>query len=177
MLDDEQALVPPTVSPPRDQSTADKPATVEAESALVGIPHGEISQYPLTVAVKAISDFGIKGQSAMVLLLASASRLETDLLHERNETQRLRDHAQAIRDEYHEVKEQLAVANERLLSTRRIRTLQNVLLTLGGLCLATGARMILQEFTGTSFLFALFGVLLLLFGWLWPTQQAKEAKS
>jgi hypothetical protein len=176
MPDNEQYVVPPKISPPKDQLAPDKLVVIEAGSSTAGIPQGEIGQYPLTATVRAMQEYGIKGFSAMALLCSHTERIETDLVEARRKNEELREDLNTIREKYYAAKEQLAVLSERLASTGKMHTLQNVLLTLGGVSLGTGVRMMLDTFTGTSIAVALLGAVLLLFGWFW-SPQAKEAKS
>lgn len=173
MTDESPETQPPDLTPSKDQLAQSGDLPVKADYSFMGIPRGEIGQYHLSEAVRAIAESGIKGQSAMVLLLAFTNRLESDLLGERESNKQLRNDLQELSEKYYSAAEMAARLRERLTSARSIRLIQNALLTIGTLSFGNGLRLMLDGITGTSIAFALVGMLGLLCGWLWPAGRSK----
>jgi hypothetical protein len=142
-----------------------------------GMAGGGLNQYPLTTVVHGITEFGIKGSSAMALLFASTKRIETDLIDERIDNKRLTSDCETWKERYFEAKENNSVLKERLRGAERIKTLQSVFLTLGGLMSGVGIRNLIQEVSGISVALTLIGMCFLISGWFWPNQFSKGDKS
>jgi hypothetical protein len=140
-----------------------------------GIASGGLAQFPLTTVVQAISELGIKGHSAMALLFASTKRLESDLLEERKEKASSISELNSFKEKYFQEKENNAVLKERVTSAQRLKTLQNVFLTLGGLLAGLGGQNLIQRYEGSSLILTMLGLCFLIAGWLWPNPISKEA--
>lgn len=127
---------PEQVPEPADSGV--RPVQAEAQAGQTGAlievaSAGEYKEYPLSEAVRGIGEFGVRGQSAMLLLIASVRRVERDLKHGRDELSELRAANDKLRDEKHAAELRNSVLEERLSSARQQRWVRSILTTLGGL--------------------------------------------
>ncbi len=72
------------------------------------------AEYPLSLAVDTIGEYGVRGQSAMLLLLASVRRLERDLRDAKDQLARLQAQDDGHRNGLAESERRVAVLTERL---------------------------------------------------------------
>lgn len=174
MPDEEKIEALPKPEESGTDATQEKAIEVISEPAMRGIPPGSITQYPLTSALRAISEIGIKGQSAMVLLAAGTARLESDLADERNDRKKASQEADRWKDKFHEESQTNAVLREKLKSYEHAKRPQNVLLTLGGIVTGIAVPNLLKDVTGSWIALTLLGACLLLIGWILPRTVRKE---
>jgi hypothetical protein len=120
---------------------------------------GAIGQYPTTEALRALSDTGIRG-SAMFLLLPIVHNLECQL---EAATKELKE----LREMYHQECIKTSKLEQELEGAKKLKVLQNVLLTGGGILNTVGVKLILDQQHVPAALLITVGVLLLFAGWLW----------
>lgn len=113
----------------------------QAESnALVEVrSQATYAEYPLSDAVGGMGEYGVRGQSAMMLLYASVRRLERDLKDLKEELVKERAQNDRLRSQVADSDQRVAVLTERLSAARQLRMLRNVLTTLGGLVAGVAA--------------------------------------
>lgn len=155
----------------------EKKSDVEQSIDEKGIPGGGLDQYPLSTVVKGITDLGIRGSSAMALLFSHTQRIETDLNDERKERKKISADLETLKENYFQEREKNAILNERISGATKIKALQSIFLTLGGLIGGIGIKNMLIEITGTSVVFVILGLILLITGWFWPNSLKKGGKS
>lgn len=99
----------------------------------------------------------------MVLGTAIVRDMETDL----RET---KDELKTLSAKHHDECLRTAVLKGQLHSERRLKILQNVLITGGGLLNAMGIKLLFdqQQLHSPAFVFLAVGMLLTVGGWLWP---------
>lgn len=130
---------------------------------------GGLQQYQVTDAVRAAIDSGmIKNQGAKIFLQSLVQLREADLADARQERQSARAEVERYKEMYFREHTTNAVLTERLRGELRLKKLQNVLITLGGVLLGVGLQPLLTTFSVGYFLVAILGLALLLGGWFYP---------
>lgn len=141
-----------------------------------GSAAGAISNYPLTDAIKEISEGGVRGQAGMMLLYASTQRLESDLLQMRHERNEASADAKKWKENYHNEKEKCAVQKEKLHNLSKTKILQQILITSGGIIAGFGASKITTSQSIWPIISLIFGLCLLLLGWISSLISEEETK-
>lgn len=104
-----------------------------------------IAAIELSDALNEMREGGVKGQAGMLLLHAHAVRLEREIAQlrtERNEAQRATDQ---YRSQYEQERVNTAALRTYVASLETNRSLQNALITFGGLLLGSGAQFLRRE--------------------------------
>lgn len=167
------------VLPPEPEQSGVEPsqtkATEEQSESLVRVSSSQgISQYPITEALREISESsGVRGQAGMVLLLASTQSLESQVFQLRQEKIEALKAADRWREGFHAKKERTSVLHERLGALRRLKDLKQIVATLGALVVGVAGSRLTADLTGGAIAAAVLGVLLLLASW-WPVSGPKE---
>jgi len=164
----EKTGVEPIQSTPPNEVYQLKPARLSA---------GGIGHYPLTEAIREISESGVRGQAGMLLLFASTQRLESDLLVVRQEKDNAVKELNAMKINFFEKKEIVEVLKERLNSVRKLRLTQNVMITLGGMIAGTAASLLKANNIGWPIAGIVLGGFLLFAGWYGFHDEKEEVKS
>jgi len=177
MVENEDLKILPEPEQTGSKEIQEKNKDIVEAYPLEGTAGGGLDQYPLTTVVKGITDFGIKGNAAMALLFASTKRIESDLNDERTDRKKIMADCDSWKEKYFQQKENNSILKERLVASTKIKTLQSVFLTLGGIIGGIGIKNLMEEFTGISVTLSIFGLCLLVCGWFWPNYISKEDKS
>lgn len=171
MNDHAPEIPPPEPEKPGSDGTQSASSVEESKQIIKSKSIGGLSPYPFSDALRDISELGVRGQSGMVLLYAVIKRLESDLDEAREERKKSHDEAQDWRSKYHAASVENAVLRERLGGEERIKLLQNILITLGGIVLGVAIPNLNGQSFGLAFSSVLLGLLLLVGGWLWPLRR------
>lgn len=137
---------------------------------------GGIGHYPLTEAIREISEGGVRGQAGMLLLYASTQRLESDLFTVRQERDNAIAELNTMQEWYYSKKEIVEVLKERLMSVKKLRRTQNVLITIGGIVAGTATSILKADNLGWPIAGILLGVCLLFAGWFGLNDNRKEVE-
>lgn len=151
-----------------------KPSKDDREMKMLSPSVGGIGHYPLTEAIREISEGGVRGQAGMLLLYASTQRLESDLLIVRQERDSAIKEMNTMKDSYFAKKELVEILRERLTSIKTLRTTQNVMITLGGVVTGTAASFLKTDNLGWPIAGILLGICLLWGGWYGSHDKDKE---
>jgi hypothetical protein len=163
----EEATATSPVPAPQSPASEQKPPSADDASVLTPVEVvGGIGQYPVTSALKELVDAGVRGQSGMVLLYTLIQKLESDLKETRDEVKELRNEAEKWKTDYYTVKQEKAVLDGQLTELKRHRTLQNIIITLGGIVEGVAVPYLISQPTGASVAVALLGLILLMLGWI-----------
>jgi hypothetical protein len=129
---------------------------------------GEIVQSPKSQAVLDLEGTGIRG-GGMILLRAIVMGLEEDLRRARAETNGAEEELDTWKTNCFSEREKSAVLRERIRALARVKLLQNILLSIGGVLSGLGARLLLESKAGLGALLLVVAAVFLFAGWLWPT--------
>ena len=80
----------------------------------------------------------------------------------------------SLRDGYHTEQTNRAVLEERLRGETRVRGLQNIFITLGGVLLGCGLAPLLAESFAITIVFTVVGIVMLIVGWFYPERKGKS---
>jgi hypothetical protein len=153
--------------PPQTTSRAtEQRAATPQESRALLTPMGSsgaLGQYPKSEALYGLLEVGLRG-SSMVLTHTMVHELESELREARLELRELRESFR---------KECLtsAVLSSQLDAERKMKILQNTLLTSGGLINAAGIKLLFDQqalLHASGVVLLAVGVILTVAGWLWP---------
>jgi len=144
-------------------------------SVTTDTPAGGIQQYPVADAVRAAGEAGlIRNQGAKIFLQSLVQLREADLADARQERREARNDVEHYKEAFFKEQTKNAVLIERLSGDIRFKKLQNVLITLGGVFLGAGLQPLFAAFSPVYCVVAVAGLVLLLFGWFYPTGPRKE---
>jgi len=166
-LDDDKGL---TRQPVESGVLSTQAKATPSEQATLGtvVSSGAYAEYPLSDAVRGIGEFGVRGQSAMMLLLASVRRLERDLKEAREELRRFRDTNETLQKNLVGCEKTNSVISERLANSQQQRWVRSVLTTLGGIVAGVSIPHVADPNPGYAIAATFLAVLLLASGWLLP---------
>jgi hypothetical protein len=165
-MDDSHTDLPPESLP---SATEQVVATSLQVASLTKIAQqGGIVQSPKSQAMLELEETGIRG-GGMVLLRVIVNGLEEDLRQERIASTTARKDSDSWREKYHLEKEKAAVLQTQIDALTRLKTLQNVFLSIGGIFGGLGAKLLVDDKTGFGGLCLGVGVVFLFAGWLWPS--------
>lgn len=147
---------------------------IEIQPLIRGAPSGGISHYPLTDAIREISESGVRGQAGMILLQAFTKRLESDLSETKQEKNEGLAEVKKWKEDYYDEKEKGAVLRERLRISDRVKILQNIFITLGGMVVGVAVPNLRSEQNAWAIAGIILGACLLLIGWFFPFRSREE---
>jgi hypothetical protein len=156
---------PPKIDATASNQTLVTPAQAEALTRHDGI--GGIAQFQNTEALIEIGEAGLKGPS-LVLIRAIVGKMESDLRREQAKNEALEADRDNWKDKFYLGKETVSVLEERIRGLTKMKLLQNVLLSAGGVFVGLGAKLLLDQKQNSGLLFISFGLVFLFTGWLWP---------
>ncbi|MEW6520037.1 MAG: hypothetical protein AB1461_11540 [Thermodesulfobacteriota bacterium] len=171
----------PDKLPPEPEVTGVKPVQLKSSSdewasKTEGASPGGIGHYPLTEAIREISEGGVRGQAGMLLLYASTQRLESDLLTVRQERDSAFTELNKLRERFFEKKEAVEVLKERIVSFKQNRLAQNIMITLGGIVGGNAVTFFRSDNVGWPLAAIVLGAGLLFCGWFGCNDKRKEVE-
>jgi|SRR5665213_549521 len=169
---------PPDVAseslPPSKQAAQSTCTEVEM-SVVTDSNTSGIRQYVATDAVRAASGSGLfRNQSATIFLESLVRSRETDLADAREERRFARLEGERYKENFFKEQSENAVLTERLCGDLRLKKLQNVMITLGGVMLGVGLQPLLIAFSMVYCVVAVLGMILLIIGWWYPANSKEE---
>jgi hypothetical protein len=130
---------------------------------------GGLEQYPMTDAIRWAGELGMfRNQGLKVFLQTLCHLRETDLKDARVERKAEHEQAERFKEVFFNEKTETAVLRERLRGDLRLKKLQNVFLTIGGILCGAGLQPLLASFSAIYCIVTIVGLVLLLFGWFYP---------
>lgn len=164
--------------PTEPENTGVRPEQEKSQSSQLPIvlpPESEgISEYPLTGAIKEFLEKGVRGQAGMLLLHASAERIENELCRARAELNLLRRQAEQWKEQYYKSQEQCSVLNEKIKGLKRFRVLQNIMITAGTLMSGVSFKYVDGQNAPLAVVGIGAGILLMLVGWFYKYPNGEE---
>jgi hypothetical protein len=173
-MDDQIIELPPESVPSAVDQAVATPQKVEALTRLSG--SGGLVQSPKSQAVLELEATGIRG-GGMILLHAMMTGLEEDVRRARAETIATEKEMDTWKTKYFSEREKAAVLRERIHALARVKLLQNIFLSIGGVFLGLGAKLMLESKEGLGAVFLALAAVFLFAGWLWPTGFRNEETS
>jgi len=151
-------------APPKTDVVAveQNPVTPQETGTLlkrIGSP-GALAEYPKSSAVRELYETGVRG-GGMVLLFTMVHGIESELRETKAQLDSLR---QLHQDECLKT----ARLEAQLASERKLKILQNVLLTGGGLLNTLAVKLLFDQQKPAGVMLLVLGFALLFTGWLWP---------
>jgi hypothetical protein len=173
-MDDSHNEAPPLSLP----AATDQVVATAKEAALLTklSQSGGIVQSPKSQAMLELEETGIRG-GGMILLRVIVAGLEEDLRRERIISNTAKQESDTWREKYFEEKEKAVVLQTQIEALTRLKILQNVFLSVGGVFGGLGAKLLVDDKYGFGGLFLLVGVFFLFAGWLWPTGFRNKSQS
>lgn len=165
-MNDPQNELPPQTLPSAVEQVEATPVQVASLTKLS--QSGGIVQTPKSQAMLELEETGIRG-GGMVLLRVIVHGLEEDLRQERIASNAAKQAVDTWKEKYFLEKEKSAVLQTKIEALTRLKVLQNVFLSVGGVCGGLGAKLLVDDKTGVGMLCLVIGVVFLFAGWLWPT--------
>jgi len=136
---------------------------------------GGLQQYPVADAVRIAAETGlIRNQGAKLLLQSLVQLREVDLADARKERGFAREEVEKYKEDFFNERTKSAVLTERLRGDLRLKKMQNVMITLGGIMLGAGLAPLLAAFSAVYCAVAVLGLVLLIAGWYYPTDSKEE---
>lgn len=118
----------------------------------------------------------VRGIAGIAFLHTSVRMIESD----KNQMQKERDKAisdtNELRDKYHAEEIKSVRLSERLKSAGRMKIIQNIFLTVGGMTGGLSSQYVIDGNNNWAIYVFIISVILLIAGWLWPTQRVEEKK-
>jgi hypothetical protein len=118
-----------------------------------------LAEYPKSLALYELSEVGLRGTS-MVLLRTMVLEMEASLRESRAELK-------TLHEMYNGEHLRTAVLEGQLRSDRKLKILQNVLITVGGLVNTVSVKLLFDKQQSSGLFFLVVGTALVLSGWLW----------
>jgi hypothetical protein len=166
-----------SILPPPEKGEAQEIASPDAtlKLAIFDKSQSGLEEYQMTDAVQQAFDSGvIRNQAAKFFLPALCQLRETDLRDARAERKAAQVSIDSLRDGYHTEQTNRAVLEERLRGETRVRGLQNIFITLGGVLLGCGLAPLLAESFAITIVFTVVGIVMLIVGWFYPERKGKS---
>ncbi len=133
-------------------------------------------EYPLSEAVGGISEYGVRGQAATVLLIANVRSLEKDVAAARQEVARLGADNDRLRTDLASSNTNAAVLRERLRAARQLRLARSILNTAGGLVAGISLPALSGQNNGYAVAGSILALLFLGAGWFMPDRRSEDAE-
>jgi hypothetical protein len=149
---------PPTVALAVDQRVATQQETRTLLQPMTS--PSALAEYPKSLALYELSEVGLRGTS-MVLLRTMVLEMEASLREARGELK-------TLHEMYNGEHLRTAVLEGRLRADRRLKILQNVFITVGGLVNTVSVKLLFDRQQSSGLFFLAVGITLVLSGWLWP---------
>lgn len=157
------------------QQASQSPGAPIEVSIVKDVTTGGFQQYPVSEAVRAAIESGlIRNQGAKIFLESLVRLREADLADAREEKQLARVDVEHYKGNFFKEQTKTAVLTERLRGDLKLKKLQNVLITLGGVMLGVGLQPLFVSFSFGYALVAVLGIVLLMTGWFYPTESKEE---
>jgi hypothetical protein len=170
-MKDVESELPPDVVPSAGEQAVPTPQQVHSLTKIHG--RGGLLQTPKSQALLELEETGIRG-GGMVLLRAIVLGLEDDLRRERIASSEAKLESDSWREKFFSEKEKAAVLQTQIDALTRMKILQNVLLSVGGIFGGLGVKLLVDDKTGLGAIFLVTGAVFLFTGWLWPTGFSKK---
>jgi hypothetical protein len=162
-------------SPPLSKEAVQSPGAPLEVSIVTDENTGGLQQYPVSDAIRVAAESGlIRNQAAKFFLQPLVRLREVDLADARKERQSAREDVEHFKENFFKEQTKNAVLTERLRGELKLKKLQNILITLGGVMLGIGLQPIFTVFSAAYFVVALLGLVLLIAGWFYPTDSTEE---
>ena len=169
-IEQQKELVPAILSPP-EKGEAQEVGRADVALKLAKFDKSEsgLEEYPMTEAIQQALDSGIiRNQGIKYFLPALCQLRETDLRDARAERKSAQVLSDSLRENFHTEKTNRAVLEERLRGEVRVKGLQNIFITLGGVLSGCGLAPLITASPTTTAIFTIIGVAMLLVGWFYP---------
>ena len=165
-MDDIKNELPPKEIPSAEEQSEATPTQIESITRLTQT--GGIIQSPKSLAMLELEETGIRG-GGMVLLRVIVMGLEEDLIRERTACRQTKKESDSWREKYYSEKEKTLVLQTQIEALIRLKILQNVFLSVGGIFAGLGVKLLFDNKETSGILFLFGGIIFLFSGWLWPT--------
>lgn len=161
------------------ESTGSEETQKNVELEVISPPHDKtqalvITDTILTDTIRNLQDTGVRGQAAIALLQTGAYMIESNLQRITKERDNAVEQAREWERKYSTEDKKNAVLRNQIKNVGRLRTLQNVFVTSGGLICGTSAKYYIDENHSLAVMAFVAGVIFLLCGWFWPAPKPEE---
>jgi hypothetical protein len=130
----------------------------------------------LSDTIRNLSESGVRGSAGIAILHTCVSMIESNSNRIQEERNKAKLESTEWRDKYHAEEIKCARLSERLKSAGRMKVIQNILLSWGGIMGGLSLKYIIDGNNNWAIYVLIISIILLFAGWLWPVQQVEDSK-